>query len=459
MRYPPGPSSFWEIIKLLIKRQVDPIGFYESMFEKYGDMVFIHAGKHNFLLLNNADAIEQVLQTDAKYYKKSTAYERFRLIFGNGLLTSEGELWKKQRRMMAGAFTVKNIEKLYPLIIQETEKMTSHWKDNDILDLAEEMNGLTLQIISRTMLGELREEEKKILRTSVQEMLKYLQTSRHLWLQLFLLLFPIKDRIAFSIKLESKLPFKSTRVFFKSIESINHLVHRLIETRRLQGLNENLLDLLIRMTDFDDGSGMNNLQLRDEVVNVLIAGHETTSNALSWTFHQLLKYPDIMKKVTSEVRATIQGESPTYDEIEKLSYTKAVFQESMRLYPPFWRISRQAQEPTKIQGYDIPIGTDVIAAIYTVQRSPKYWHAPLEFRPDRFLAEIDHHKFSYIPFGAGPRVCIGIHLAMIEAISILATCLKKYDLHPAFSSDPTPLLSLTMQPKEGCKVKIKKVLV
>jgi cytochrome P450 len=220
MNYPPGPSSFWKIIKLLIKRQIDPIGFYESMFKEYGNLVYIKTGKHNFLLLNDADAIEQVLQTEAKLYKKSTAYERFRLIFGNGLLTSEGEIWKKQRRMMAGAFTVKNIEKLYPLINQETEKMISHWKDGDELDLAEEMNGLTLQIISRTMLGELKDEEKKLLRTSVQEMLKYLQTSRHLWLQLFLLLFPIKDRIAFSIKLESKLPLKSTRTFFKSIDSI-----------------------------------------------------------------------------------------------------------------------------------------------------------------------------------------------------------------------------------------------
>lgn len=457
MNYPPGPSSFWEIVRLLIKRQVDPIGFYESMFTKYGDMVFIRGGKHNFLLLNNADAIEQVLQTDAKQYKKSTAYERFRLIFGNGLLTSEGELWKKQRRMMAGAFTVKNIEKLYPLINEETEKMISHWKESDVVDLAEEMNGLTLQIISRTMLGELRDEEKKILRAAVQDMLKYLQTSRHLWLQLFLLIFPIKDRIAFSIKIESKLPLKSTRNFFKSINSINHLVHRLIETRRLQGRNENLLDLLIRMTDSDDGSGMTNGQLRDEVVNVLIAGHETTSNALSWAFHQLLKYPEVMSKVTTEVRTIIQGETPTYEEIEKLSYTKAVFQESMRLYPPFWRISRQAQGPTKVQGFDVPEGTDVIAAIYTIQRSPLYWSEPLMFRPERFLEENAHHKFSYIPFGAGPRVCIGIHLAMIEAISIIATCLKKYDIAPAFSSDPTPLLSLTMQPKEGCKVKLKKV--
>ena len=457
MNYPPGPSSFWKIIKLLIKRQVDPIGFYESMFKEYGNLVYIKTGKHNFLLLNDAEAIEQVLQTEAKLYKKSTAYERFRLIFGNGLLTSEGEIWKKQRRMMAGAFTVKNIEKLYPLINQETEKMISRWKDGDELDLAEEMNGLTLQIISRTMLGELKDEEKKLLRTSVQEMLKYLQTSRHLWLQLFLLLFPIKDRIAFSIKLESKLPLKSTRTFFKSIDSINHLVHRLIETRRLQGLNENLLDLLIRMTDFDDGSGMTNQQLRDEVVNVLIAGHETTSNALSWAFHQLLKYPEVMQKVKDEVRSTIQGDSPTYQEIEKLIYTKAVFQESMRLYPPFWRISRQAQENTKIGGFDVPAGTDVIAAIYTVQRSPKYWDKPLEFTPERFLTENNHHKFSYIPFGAGPRVCIGIHLAMTEALAILASCLNKFDLVPAFTGDPTPLLSLTMQPKEGCTVKLKKV--
>jgi cytochrome P450 len=459
MRFAPGPKNFWELLKTLIKRQVDPMKFYHDTFAKYGKIAYIKMGQYGFLMLNDADAIEQVLQTDAKIYTKSTAYERFGLIFGNGLLISSGEIWKRQRRLMAGAFSSKNIERLQPLIVKETLSMIDQWKNDSIVDLAEQMNALTLQIITKSMLGQIKEEEGIIIRSSVQNMLKYLQTSRHLWLQLFVNFLPVKDKVTFAIKIESRLPLKSTRSFFKSIEAINQFVNKLIDERRLLKQNENLLDMLIKMTDQEDQSTMTNQQLRDEVVNILIAGHETTSNALSWTFHQILKYPEVYQKVREEISLKIQGDTPTFEELHSLTYTQAVFQESMRLYPPFWRISRKATEATKVQGFDIPAGTNVIASIFTVQHSPEYWDCPHEFRPERFLTESEsHHRFAYIPFGAGPRICIGQNLAMTEAMTILAICLKNMEFTKAFENDPTFLLSLTLQPKEGCKVKVKRNL-
>jgi len=458
MKLAPGPSSFWDLLKTLIKRQIDPMKLYKDSFKKYGDVVYIRMGQYGFLMLNDADAIEQVLQTDAKIYTKSTAYERFRLIFGNGLLISSGELWKKQRRMMAGSFSSKNVERLHPLILQETLHTTRKWAHGAEVDLAEEMNALTLHIISKSMLGHIEEKDTFIIRSSVQNMLTYLQTSRHLWLQLLVTILPVKDKVAMAIKIESHLPLKSTKTFFQSIKSIDEFVHKMIEERRRLNLNENLLDTMIKATDQEDQSTMTNQQLRDEVVNILIAGHETTSNALSWMFHQLLKYPDVYKKVTEEIRSKIQAETPTFEELASLIYTQAVFQESMRLFPPFWRISRRATEATKVKGFDIPAGTNVIASIFTIQRSKDHWKDPEEFRPERFLAGGDsHHRFAFIPFGAGPRICIGSNLAMTEAITILATCLKNFDFEKAFQKDPTFLLSLTMQPKEGCKVRIKKV--
>jgi cytochrome P450 len=457
MNYAPGPKTLWDLLKTLIKRQIDPMKFYQDTFAQYGNVVYIRMGQYGYLMLNDADAIEQVLQTDAKIYIKSNAYERFRLIFGNGLLISSGEIWKKQRRLMAGAFSGKNIERLHPLIVNETLQMLDHWSNDSVIDLSEEMNALTLQIITKSMLGEIKDEEEVIIRSSVQNMLKYLQTSRHLWLQLILSLFPVKDKVALAIKIESRLPLKSTRSFFKSIEAIDQCVTKLIDERRELNRNENLLDMLIKMTDQEDQTTMTNQQLRDEVVNILIAGHETTSNALSWTFHQLLKYPHVHQKVLEEISQKVKGETPSYEELHSLTYTQAVFQESMRLFPPFWRISRKATEATQVKGFNIPAGTNVIASIFTVQHSSQYWSDPEEFRPERFLTESPtHHRFAYIPFGAGPRICIGQNLAMTEAMTILTICLKKMELIKAFNSDPTFLLSLTLQPKEGCKVQVKR---
>jgi len=457
MNYAPGPKGFFKLIKTLFQRQLSPIQFYEDTFSKYGDIAYIKMGEYGFLMLNDADAIEQVLQTDAKLYTKSSGYERFRLIFGNGLLTSNGDIWIKQRRLMAGAFSSKSIERLHPLIVQESIVNLKSWEGKTSIDLADEMNGLTLQIISKTMLGDLTPEDSVIIKSSVKEILKYLQTSRHLWFQLFLLPFPIKNKVAAAIKIESKLPLSSTRSFFRAIKEIDTLVLRMIEERRHLNRNENLLDKLIKATDEEDHTQMSNTQLRDEVVNVLLAGHETTSNALTWTFHQLLKYPEIYAKVNEEIQNLVKGDSPTYEELPTLVYTQAVLQESMRLYPPFWRVSRQATVDTKVKGFDIPKGTNVITSIYTIQRKELHWEDALVFRPERFLNESnDRHKFAYIPFGAGPRICIGSHLAMNEAITILATCIKNYHFTKSFEGVPVPLLSMTMQPKDGCLVKIKR---
>jgi len=455
---PPGPRSFWEMIGMIIQRQKNPIKLYENIFTKYGDIVFFKLGSFRFVMLNDAKAIEQVLQTDSQNYSKSTSYDRFRVIFGNGLLVSEGEVWKKQRRLMAGSFSSKQIEKLHPIMVSETNSILNQWKPNEGIDLAKEMNLITLEIISVGLLGKRQENDSLVLRKALQDILEYLQSSRHLWLQLLIAPFPIKDKYKFAIKLERLLPLKSTKKFFSSIQKVNELVLALINDRRSQNLSDNFLDMMIRFSGNDEDSKMSDQQMRDEILNVLLAGHESTANALTWTWHELLKNPEIYEKVKQEVHQVLTGESPTYEELEKLVYTKAVFEEAIRLYPPFWRVSRKNKIQTKIQQYDIPEITNVIVSLYTIQRSHKYWKQPEEFKPDRFLENgEDHEKFAYIPFGAGPRICIGMNLAMVEALTILSMMIKKFDIEKAFEKDPTFLMSLTLQPKEGCMVNIKKV--
>lgn len=458
MHLPPGPVSLSEFLKMLIQRKRHPIKLYEEVFRKYGDIVYFQLGSYKFAMLNDAEAIEQVLHTESKNYTKSTGYQRFKLIVGNGLLVSEGEIWKRQRRLLSWAFSTKHIERIYPVMVSETQEMLERWKAKEEIDLAEEMNLVTLQVISKSLFGRNQMTSSKDVRNSLQVMLKYLQTTRHLWIQLLLAPFPFKDKRTEALKVEAALPLKSTKKFFGSIRTIDKLVHSMIEERKNGKKSENFLDAMIEATDSEDQSQMTNQQLRDEVVNMLIAGHETTANALTWTWHQLIKHPEIFQKVREEINSVVTGDTPQFDDLSKLTYTQAVFEESMRLYPPFWRISRKNINATRIKGYDIPEGTNIIASIYTLHRKDKYWKSPLEFMPERFLNRTKaESRFTYIPFGAGPRACIGVQFATVEALTILAICIKNYNFEALYEGEPEYFMSLTLQPKDGCKVRLLRV--
>lgn len=456
MKHPPGPRSLPKLLALLRKRKKNPIGLYEEIFAEYGDVVYFKLGNYRFAMLNDAEAIEKVLQTESRHMQKSTGYKRFALIVGKGLLVSEGELWKRQRRMMSWAFSQKNIERIYPVIQRETEKLLRSWKENTKVDLAEEMNRVTLQIISLSLFGKSQLSESREIRHGLQKILGYLQTTRHLWLQLLLSPIPFIDKRALALSLEKNMPEPRARKFFGSIDQIRKIVDEMIETRKGLGREENFLDAMIRSTDPEDESKMSPEQLRDEAVNMLIAGHETTANALTWTLHLLLTHPDVAKKAKEEVQKECASDTPSFPETQKLNYLKAIFEEAMRLYPPFWRISRINDSDIELGGYTIPAGTNIIASIYTIQRSERYWENPLEFRPERFLDGKKPAKFSYLPFGGGPRVCIGQGLAFAEALCILSGILKNVELESLTKAEVEYFMSLTLQPKDGYPVRIKK---
>jgi cytochrome P450 len=455
MKLPPGPRRIFELLKMLKKRKDNPIELYEDIFRKYGDIAFFQLGRKRFAMLNDAAAIEQVLQTESRNFTKSAGYERFKLIVGNGLLVSEEEVWKRQRRLMSWAFSMKHIERVHKIMVQETLDMIERWKSQQNLDLSEEMNLVTLQVISVSLFGKNQMGSAQDIRSALKNILKYLQTTRHLWIELLLLPLPLKNKKNLALKIEKSLPLPSTRIFFKSVAIIDDVVNAMIQERKLRAENTNFLDAMIQATDSEDQSQMTTQQLRDEVVNMLIAGHETTANALTWTWHQLLKYPEVYKKVQDEISMVISGDVPSFEELAQLSYTKAVLEESMRLFPPFWRISRKNKEATKINNFDIPAETNIIASIYTIHRHPSHWQDPLAFRPERFLEkEKSYHRFAFIPFGGGPRVCIGSQFAIFEALTILTICLKNYTVVKDFKEDPEYFMSLTLQPKGGCKVKL-----
>lgn len=455
MNTPPGPRSFRALLRMLFARKKNPIKLYEDLFREYGDIVYFSLGSYRFAMLNDADAIEQVLQTEAKNFTKSTGYERFKLIVGNGLLVSEEDVWRRQRRLLSWAFASKNIERIHHVMAQEALDMVTRWKDKKELDLAEEMNLVTLQIISVSLFGKSQLAHGNRIRESLQEMLKYLQTTKHLWIQFFLWPLPLRGKRELALKIEKSLPLPSTKRFFKAIETIDEIVNGMIVERKHKNESTNFLDAMIDATDSEDQTQMTSQQLRDEVVNMLIAGHETTANALTWTWRQILNHPAVYEKVKEEINTIILGDLPKFEDLPRLVYTKAVLEESMRLYPPFWRISRKNYQATKIKNFDLPAGTNVIASIYTIQRKTEHWSDPLSFRPERFLGEKrDFHKFSFIPFGGGPRACIGSQFAIFEALTILSVCVKHYEFKKAFSEPADYFISLTLQPKDGCPVKL-----
>jgi cytochrome P450 len=456
MKLPPGPRNFIALMGLLRLRKKNPIKLYEEVFREFGDIVFFKLGPYKFAMLNEASAIEKVLQTESRNTTKSSGYKRFALIVGKGLLVSEGQLWKRQRRMMSWAFSQKNIEKIYPVIRKETDSLLHSWKKNSVIDLAEEMNRITLQIISLSLFGKSQLSESKEIRSSLQKILEYLQTTRHLWFQLALSPIPFINKRELALKLEKKTPEPRAKKFFNSIKEIQKIVDEMIQERKALNLEENFLDVMIKSTDSEDDSKMSPEQLRDEAVNMLIAGHETTANALTWTLHLLLTHPEILKRAKSEVESVCQESTPSFEETQMLPYLKAVFEESMRLYPPFWRISRMNEVDIDFGEYTIPKGTNIIASIYTIQRSSRYWENPLVFNPERFLGSEKPQKFSYLPFGGGPRVCIGQGFAMAEALCLLAGIIKNVGLTSLLKGEPEYFMSLTLQPKNGYKVQVNK---
>ncbi len=434
----------------------DPLVLYNQIFEKYGPIVYFKVGANRFAMISEARAAEQILHTDGKHFTKSILYERFKLILGNGLLVSDGDLWLKQRKLMAWAFSTKHIERVYSSMVEESKRMLSLLDGRQEINLADEMNTVTLQVISASLFGMSNFDEATKVRSAIKDMLKYLQTTRFLTIMFLLSPLPMKNKHVLALKIESWLPFRDTKRFFKAIELIDHLVIRMIDERRKLNKNENLLDAMINATDSEDQGQMTSKQLKDEAVTMFIAGHETTATALTWTWHMLLKHPEVMTKVREEVNHHFSDSDPTFSSINNLIYTKAVFEEAMRLYPPFWRISRKTAGELKIHDFTIPEGTNIVTSIFNLHRSPLYWDKPLEFRPERFLnGQKPKDKFSYIPFGAGMRACIGAQFAIVEALTIICMYIKHFEFEKNFEQDPQIFASLTIHPKEGCLVKIK----
>ena len=459
----PGPRGR-EVFEFISKRREGALGFYEELHRRYGDFIKLPLFVKSFFVLSDADAIKHVMLDHYRDYNKGPAFERLALILGRGLITSEGDLWKKQRRLVHPAFTRERLHGFARVLSQITRAWVDDWAsraekaeaEGRVLqvDLASEMNELSLRLVSETLLGSDMRDEARRVGAAFTGILEYFD---HLMITpaRFLELIPDWTGAGSLKRLVRDLPTLRNRKFKAALTEIDSVVRKVIELRQKKPSGDsNLVSVLLDARDSETGEGMDPDQLRDEVMTILLAGHETIANALLWSWVLLSQNPEASEKLAQESRAKLAGRSPVFEDLSDLEYGQAVFEESMRLFPPVWRLTRQAMKADRILGFEVEKGASVVMVPYLIHRDPKLWGPTAhQFKPERFMDGTQESKsrpksrFAYIPFGAGPRLCIGNHFAMMEAQIVLAEFSQRLKVQVVDADRVEPEPMITLRPK------------
>jgi cytochrome P450 len=439
MPTPPGPRSVIPF-RYLRTLQRDPIPFFTRVANEYGDAAQFFVGPQQIFLFNHPDLIRELLVTQHRSFHKSRVLQRSKVIFGEGLLTSEGELHKRQRRLVQPAFHRERIGRYAEVMIDRAARLREEWRDGEVLDVHHQMMGLTLSVVAKTLFDADVDEEADEIGVALTSLVDLFPT----------LMNPLSN-------LMRRLPLPQTIRFRKSIERLDKTVYAIIDERRKSGEDRgDLLSMLLMAVDEEgDGGGMTDRQLRDEAMTLFLAGHETTANALAWTWYLLAQNPAVVIALHRELDGVLGDRMPVPDDYVHLPYTEMVVAESMRMFPPAWAVSRLAEEEAMIGDWLVPRGAVVVAAQAVTHRDPRWWSEPDRFDPMRFTPEAKaaRPKLAYFPFGAGPRVCIGEGFAWMEAVLIVATLAQRWRFE-LVSRDVTPQASITLRPKGGIRMRL-----
>jgi cytochrome P450 len=391
--------------------------------------------------LYNPNDIEYVLSTNAKNFIKSMSLRSnfFHRLLGNGLLTSEGDFWRRQRRLAQPAFHRQRIGAYGDVMVEYTTRLMSSWREGEVRDIHREMMRLTLEIVVKTLFNaDVSGDADKVARVLEKIVQPFASQATLKWI------------------LDNRLPTPTHRRFNQAAREIDEIVYRIIGERRSSGSDEgDLLSMLLAAHD-EDGSQMTDRQLRDEVMTIFLAGHETTALTLSWVWYLLAKNPEVERKFHDELDAVLNGRLPTVTDLPLLKYTEMIAKESMRLYPPAYGLGRQPLEDCEIGGYMVPRRSQVFMFPWALHRDPRFFEEPQSFRPDRWTEEFTNSlpKYAYFPFGGGPRACIGNYFAMMEVVLLLATIGQRFrfslereeavELLPAMSLRPKGEINVTI---------------
>lgn len=447
----PGPKEI-PFLGNLLEVGSKPLEFFKTCAEKYGPVVKVRLEKdRDTYILSRPQDIQYVLKNSQRLFAKGYHRDRIlSMILGNGLVTSEGYFWLRQRRLSQPAFHKHRIESYADIMTQYVNRTIRKWNDGQMIDIHEKMMRCTMEIVAKTLfdidLQEPRHQVSKQVGKALDQV--FHEYANH---------YTSITRILLEM-LPFPLPSPRKKRLQKSINQLDQAIYEIIENRKKENRDRgDLLSMLIAVQD-EDGKGMTPTQLRDEVITLFIAGHETTANVLSWTFYLVAQHGDIEEKLVTELENVLQGRLPSLSDIPHLAYTQAIINESMRLYPPAWLISREPLEDVCFGEYCLPAGCEIAVSQWVMHRHPDYFTNPDSFIPERWSDEFEKSlpPYVYFPFGAGPRVCIGNNFAIMEATLLLASVIQKFHIELDHQHHVVPELSITLRPKNGIRVRISK---
>jgi cytochrome P450 len=433
---PPGPRNL-PVIGNLYSFRANPLVFLQNVARSYGDLVYFRVVRQHMYLVNHPELVREILVTNQNNFVKSRALERAKILLGEGLLTSEGQYHLRQRRLVQPAFHRDRLAG-YAAAMSECAVQWRERLQPGPVDISQEMPQLTLSVVGKTLFSANVEEEAQEIgaaMTSIIEMFR-------------LLVMPFSEYL-------DKLPLPSVRRFDQAKARLDATIYGLIRERRSSGEDRgDLLSMLLLAQDEDqdeeqNGSSMTDQQVRDEALTLFLAGHETTANALTWTWYLLSQHPEVERRLHEEIDAALSGRPPEIADLPRLRYAEMILAEALRLYPPAWAIGRKALGDFALGGFEIPAGSICIVSPFAIHHDARWFADPEKFDPERWNpgARESQPKFSYFPFGGGARVCIGERFAWMEGVLVMAAIAQKwrFRLEPGQNVEPLPLLTLRVK--------------
>jgi cytochrome P450 len=438
-KLPPGPKGL-PLFGLAFQVLRDPLETLRRLAREYGDIVCVPIVNQHRIFLNHPDYIEQVcIVQQAKFHKSKLTKDVTQRLLGQGLLISEGDFWRRQRRLAQPAFHRSRINEYGATMVERAEVRMKQWRDGDVRDITQEMMAMTLDIAVRTLFGSTLQAEAEQVGDSLGYLMRYsLRKARS------------------PIKIPENWPTPANRRARRETQFLDSLVYGIIKERQAEGNTNHHHDLLAMLMSAmdEDGTQMTPQQLRDESMTLFLAGHETTALTLSWAWYMLSENPAAEARLHEELHGILAGRAPELADFERLAYLRAVVNETLRLYPAAYIVARTSVAPSTIAGYDFPADTTMIMAQWVMHRDPRYFDDPEVFRPERWLNGLENRlpAGAYFPFGDGPRRCIGQGFALLESALVLATIAQKYrfKLVPGHPVIPDPLV--TLRAKHGIRM-------
>ena len=439
-RLPPGPKGV-PFFGVLFDYNRDPIGFSLRCAQEYGEITLLPFGPANVYLLSSPEHINEVLNRQSHRFIKGISVRSLKSSLGEGLLTSDGDFWKRQRKLVQPAFHRERLVEYGNVMTDVTERAILQWKEGEERDIHTDMMHITLSIVAQSLFGTDIAGKTAIIESALEAVLKH-----------------FSNQLNTVFLMPGWIPTPDNVEFWQKLSLMDEVIYDI--TRQRRGEKEersDLLTMLLQLAD-EDGEGMSDREIRDEVVTLMMAGHETTASALTWTWMLLAQHPEVEEKLSEEIQTVLQGRVPTAADMSQLKYATWIIKESMRLYPPAWGTSRQVIEPLQLGEYTLEPGETVSLNQWIMHRDSRFFECPQQFLPERWADGLEQKlpKGVYFPFGDGPRACIGKGFAMMEAVLVLVTIAQKFHLDLPSNYRPELQVSITLRPRHGMKMRLKK---